>query len=54
MEAEEGKPDEPKFFTAFKRILNIPIPENQPPILFKYKTPERRIAAEAKREKELK
>ena len=53
MEAEEGRPDEPKFFTAFKRILNIPIPENQPPILFKYKTPERRIAEQAKAEKEL-
>ena len=54
VEAEEGLPGESKFFTSFKRILNIPIPENQPPVLFKYKTPERRIAEEAKREKELK
>lgn len=53
MEESELAP-ESSFFSAFSRILSINIPENQPPILFKYKTPEKKIAEEIKRKKELK
>lgn len=53
---EDEAPQEEKvrsFFTAFSKILATKIPENQPPVLFKYKTPEKKIAEEIKRKKEL-
>ena len=42
------------FFTAFSKILSVAIPPNQPPILFKYKTPEKKLSEEIKRKKDLK
>jgi hypothetical protein len=47
-------PAESSFFSSFSKILSINIPENQPPILFKYKTPEKKLAEEIKKKKELK
>ena len=41
------------FYAAFNKILSISIPSGQPPILFKYKTPEKKIADEIKKKKEL-
>lgn len=53
---EEEAPQRDKiasFFTAFSRILAINIPQGQPPILYKYKTPEKKICDEIKKKKEL-
>lgn len=36
------------FHDAFRKVLGAKIPEGQPAILFKYKTPEKRIAEEQK------
>jgi molecular chaperone DnaK (HSP70) len=41
------------FFNSFQKILAIKIPEGQPPILYKYKTPEKKIAQEIKQKKDL-
>lgn len=53
MEEVEG-PTESSFFSAFSRILALNVPENQPPVLFKYKTPEKKLAADLKTKKEQK
>jgi hypothetical protein len=42
------------FQEAFEKIIKIRIPDAQPPILFKYKTPEKKIAEERKRINEIK
>jgi hypothetical protein len=36
------------FYDAFCKVLGTNLPENQPAVLFKYKTPEKRIAEEQK------
>mmetsp|Transcript_23313 Transcript_23313/g.41422 ORF Transcript_23313/g.41422 Transcript_23313/m.41422 type:complete len:167 (-) Transcript_23313:16-516(-) len=41
------------FYDAFRKVLSANIPEGQPAILFKYKTPEKRIAEEQKHYNEL-
>ncbi|CAG9323494.1 unnamed protein product [Blepharisma stoltei] len=47
-EDQNEQPEENKepasFFHSFSKILNAKIPENQPAILYKYKTPENKIA----------
>jgi hypothetical protein len=45
--------EENRFFLAFSKALAMNVPEGQPPILYKYKTPERKIAEEAKATKDL-
>lgn len=50
----EEENNETSFFSAFSKILNLNVPENQPPVLFKYKTPEKKLAADLKSKKDQK
>jgi hypothetical protein len=50
---EPEKLHESSFFSAFSKILATKIPENQPPVLYKYKTPEKKIAEEIKKKRVL-
>ena len=45
---------EASFFASFSRILRIKVPEGQPPVFYKYKTPEKKIVEDFKKKKELK
>ena len=48
---EEPSAESSSFFEAFNKILFVNIPEGQSPVLFKYKTPEKKIAETLKQKK---